>query len=77
MIEDAGNGITNRTHHMLNGTLSLVGIGAIPALLIGGFAHAADGSKWAVQDADHLTDGDLLGGLDEGVPAFETASAGQ
>ena len=77
IIEDAGNGITNRAHHVLDGALSLVCVGAVPAFLIRGLAHAADGGKWAIQYTDHLTDGDLPGGLDQGIAAFETASAGQ
>lgn len=77
MIEDAGNGIADRTHHMLDRAFGFIRIGAIPAFLIRGFTHAADGGKWAIQYTDHLTDGDLPGWLDEGIAAFETPSTGQ
>lgn len=77
MIEDAGDCIANRSHHMLDRAFGFVRIGAIPALLIGCFAHTADRGKRTIQDADHLTDGDLSRGLDKGIASLETASAGQ
>lgn len=77
IIEDAGNGIADRAHHMLDRALGFVRIGAIPTFLIGGLAHAADGGKRTIQDADHLPDGDVSRGLDQGIAAFETAPAGQ
>lgn len=77
MIEDAGNGIADRAHHMLDRAFGFIRIGAISAFLIRGLTHASDRGKWAIQYADHLTDSDLPGGLDEGVAAFETPSTGQ
>lgn len=77
IVKDAGNGIANRTHYMLDGALGFVRIRAIPAFLVGGLTHAADGCKWAVQNANHLADRNLLRRLDQGISALEPASAGQ
>ena len=67
VVQDIGDGITHRTHHMLHRTLGMFGIGAVPAFLIGRLAHTSDGSKGAIQNANHLAKGNLSRRLNQCV----------
>ena len=70
VVQDTGNGITHRTHHMLHRTLGMFGIGAVSAFLIGRLAHTSDGSKGAIQNANHLPEGNLSRRLNQCVTAL-------
>ena len=77
VVKDVGNGISHRTHDMLYRTLGVFGIGAISAFLIGCLAHTSDGSEGAIQNANHLAEGDLSRRLDERVAALHPSTTGE
>ena len=74
VVQDIGNRITDRTHHVLHRTLGVFGIGTVPALLIGRLAHTSDGSEGAVQNANHLAEGNLSRRLNQCVAALHPST---
>lgn len=74
VVQDTGNGITHRTHRMLHRTSGMFGIGAVSAFLISRLAHTSDGSEGAIQNADHLTEGNLSRRLDQCVTALHPST---
>lgn len=77
MIQNAGDRIPDLSHDVLNRTLWIVGIRAIPAFLIGGLADTTDGRKWSVEDADDLPKRDVVRRLNQAVAAFHSSTARQ
>ena len=77
VVKDVGNGITHRTHHMLHRTLGVFGIGAVSAFLIGCLTHTSDGSEGAIQNANHLAEGDFSRRLDECIAALHPSTTGE
>ena len=74
VVQDPGDGITDRTHHVLYRTLRVFGIGAVSTFLIGRLTHTSDGSERAIQNADHLAEGDLSRRLDQCVAALHPST---
>ncbi len=77
MIEDAGDRVPNRTHDVLDRTLSLIGVWAVAAFLIRRFADTADGRKRPVEDADDLAECDGIRRFDQSVATLHPTAAGQ
>ena len=74
VIQDTGNGITHRTHHMLYWTLRVLGIGAVSAFLIGRLAHASDGGEGAIQNANDLAESNFSRGLNECIATLHSSA---
>ncbi len=76
MIEDAGDSITNRSHHLLHGTPGFIGVGTVVAFLVSGLTDAADWSERPIQRPNDLSECDLPRVLNKCVSPFDPASAG-
>ena len=74
VVQDPGDGITDRTHHVLYRTLRVFGIGAVSTFLIGGLTHASDGGEGAIQNTNHLTEGNLSRGLNECIATLRSSA---
>jgi hypothetical protein len=74
VVEDTGDGITHRTHRMLYRALGVFGVGAVCAFLLGRLTHTSDGSEGAIQNANHLTKGNLSRRFDKRIPALHPST---
>jgi hypothetical protein len=77
VVQDTGDRIPDLSHDVLDRTLRIVGIRAIPAFLVGGLADTTDGGKRAVENADDLAERDVGRRLDQSVAAFHASPARQ
>ena len=74
VVQDIGNGIAHRTHHMLHRALGMFGIGAVAAFLISRLAHTSNGSERAVQNANDLAEGYLSRRFDQCIAALHSST---
>jgi hypothetical protein len=60
---------------MLYRTLSMFGIWAVLAFLVGCFAYTPDRGEWPVQGTNHLAEGDFSRRFNEGITALYPSTA--
>lgn len=76
VIEDSGDGITDRTHDLLYGTPYLIRIRTIAAFLVRRLTHTADRCEGTIEYAYDLAKRDLVRLFDKDISSVHAASAG-
>lgn len=76
MIEDPSNRIADFAHYLLHGTTRRIRIGTIAAFLVRRLADAADWRQRTIEDADDLTERDLVRLFNQVISSVYPTSAG-
>lgn len=76
VVQDIGDRVSHTAHDVLQRAVGFRRVGTVQAFLISSFADAPDGSQWAIEDPDDVSERDLRWRLDEGIASLRTPSAG-
>lgn len=55
----------------------MIGVRAVAAFLVSGFADATDGSQWAIEDSDDLPQCNFFRRFDQAVASLDPSTAGE